>query len=230
MSDRSNFEPPAAAPPPADDPWRPLVLAIQDGHNVNSNFERLHKLTYRPVLNAFKRWGFGHEDCEELTQDTFNRVFTGIGSFRHDSSFKSWLYEIATNVYRNKVRALNAAKRAGREKSLEEFAEWSGEGEAHVPEPLMSSLPTPLDESLQHEREKALRDALSSLPPQMQRCLVLRLYQGLKYREIAKVMNISIDTVKAHLHQAKQRLKEMLQDVDDILPDGAAGGDDGGTS
>lgn len=54
---------------------------------------------------------------------------------------------------------------------------------------------------------ESLRAKLDQLPPQMRRCLYLRLYHDLKYREIAALMRISIETVKAHLHQAQNRLR-----------------------
>jgi len=63
---------------------------------------------------------------------------------------------------------------------------------------------------MDRERLQALRDAIDSLPPQMRRVLMLRLSFGLKYREIASMMQVSIETVKAHLHQSQARLKAAL--------------------
>jgi RNA polymerase sigma-70 factor (ECF subfamily) len=57
--------------------------------------------------------------------------------------------------------------------------------------------------------ERATR-ALQDLPEQMRRCFILRFDQQLRYREIAAVMQISIQTVKSHLHQARERLKAIL--------------------
>jgi DNA-directed RNA polymerase specialized sigma24 family protein len=50
----------------------------------------------------------------------------------------------------------------------------------------------------------------------MRRCVLLRIDQGLKYREIASIMRVSIDTVKTQLHQARHRLKERLQEYFDL--------------
>ena len=65
---------------------------------------------------------------------------------------------------------------------------------------------------IKRERSARLRSALQELPPQMRTCCVLRYVRGLKYQEIATVMKISIETVKAHLHQARKRLIEKLGD------------------
>ena len=71
----------------------------------------------------------------------------------------------------------------------------------------LESQPVQLDSVLGHEQRRAMRDAVRRLPEQMQRCLTLRLYHELKYKEIASVMNLKIDTVKAHLFQARKRLE-----------------------
>ena len=63
---------------------------------------------------------------------------------------------------------------------------------------------------LEKERRDKLDEAIQSLPPQMRRCVQLRVIKMLSLAEIAAVMHISINTVKAHLHQAKKALKEEL--------------------
>lgn len=67
-------------------------------------------------------------------------------------------------------------------------------------------------ERIPGDAQARLRAALDDLPPQMRQVLLLRMEGNLKYREIAEVMQVSIDTVKAHLHQAKQRLRKKLAD------------------
>jgi RNA polymerase sigma factor (sigma-70 family) len=68
---------------------------------------------------------------------------------------------------------------------------------------------------LERERTVALSQAIQGLPEQMRTCFLLRYDQGRKYKEIAVLMKISIDTVKAHLFQARKRLKLELTDPED---------------
>lgn len=75
--------------------------------------------------------------------------------------------------------------------------------------------PDPREEILARERRRKLREAVTRLPERMQRCVTLRIERGLKYREIAVIMQISIDTVKTQLYQARHRLKEDLQEYFD---------------
>ena len=71
----------------------------------------------------------------------------------------------------------------------------------------------PLDCALSEERKALIHRELEKMPAQMRRCITLRVDRGLKYREIAELMQISIDTVKSHLNQAKDRLKQRLGEL-----------------
>lgn len=77
---------------------------------------------------------------------------------------------------------------------------------------LSASEPGPLDDLLRREGSARFRLALLELPTQMRRVCLLRFEHAMKYREIAVVLEISIETVKAHLHQAKKRLEAILGD------------------
>jgi RNA polymerase sigma factor (sigma-70 family) len=66
---------------------------------------------------------------------------------------------------------------------------------------------------LEKERLKKLREAMQELPPQMQRAVYLRVVKELSVQEIAAVLNVSVNTVKSHLHQARRALKEKLSSV-----------------
>lgn len=170
--------------------------------------EALFDRYYPGVFHFFQNRGVPREDARDLTQDTFLRVYRGIGWFRRDASFQTWLFQIATNLWCNDVRRRTAGKREGREVSLDALAEKGRE----VPgEPAH-----PLDGMLADERRSTLREALSELPPQMRRCVLLRLDRDLKYREIASLMQISVDTVKSQLSQARSRLQARLGHLESL--------------
>ncbi|HWM94505.1 MAG TPA: RNA polymerase sigma factor [Thermoanaerobaculia bacterium] len=197
-----------------EDPSRRLVELIQKGIDAEAGSEQLFKLHDRRVRNFFQRHRFSPEEARDLTQDVFLRVFKGIGSFRLESRFETWLFEIADHVYQNELRRRGTTKRKGWEISLDTGGQ-SDEGEEAVFEPPPSP-PRALDQVLERERVERLSRAIQELPEQMRTCFLMRYQQGRKYKEIALLMRISIDTVKAHLHQAKKRLKlELADDPDD---------------
>jgi RNA polymerase sigma-70 factor (ECF subfamily) len=193
--------------PPVDDSSKELVKRIQAGEDKERNFERLYRLHYRRVFLFFIRLGFTVSEGEELTQDTFLRVYNNIGGFQHGSHFVWWLLVIAANVYRNEIRRRRAVKRGLAEVPLED------EETAGAPLAILAAGDLgPLDMALDQERRGALRRSIDELPKQMRQCVQFRIYHMLKYRQIAELMHISIETVKAHLHQAQERLKVNLVD------------------
>jgi len=190
------------------DPTLRLIENLRMGIDVEKSSRKIYELHSRKVIGFFRRRGFSNEDSEDLTQDVFARVFNAIDTFRRESRFERWLFEIALNVYRNKLRSLGAEKRVGQEVSIDDTPE-DDDGAGPRVEPV-SKEKGALDTMIARERRKALREAFAELPAQMRRCCELRYIHGLKYHEIAKVMKISIETVKAHLHQARKRLMDTL--------------------
>lgn len=181
-------------------------------HPMNYTPEELFQRYYRPLVAFFMRRGFPREESRDLAQDTFVRVYKNVGDFRGESSIETWLFKIAGNLYKNKLRSQGTQKRDAPEVSLE-----SVEG-LQVGEAWEEQAEDPLVAMLSRERAGILRNALKELPPQMRRVVLLRVDGDLKYREIADLMSVSIETVKAHLYQARQQLRNRLADYfrDDV--------------
>ncbi len=172
-------------------------------------FERYH----HSVQIFFLRRGFSEPESCDLTQDTFLRVYKGMESLREAQRPKSWVYTVASNLYKNELRSRQAEKRSGDEVSLEESLERgqpvffgvAEEGPGREPDA------GPLEAMLEDERSRLLHQALTTLPNRMRRCVRLRLERDLKYKDIATLMGTSVETVKAQLFQARKRLHEVLQ-------------------
>lgn len=185
-----------------DDPSEPVQEIIErlqaPGSPREEDFRRLFDLYYPRVLHFFARRGFAPQDCQDLTQETFLGIYRGIGTFRRDARFETWLFTIATNAWRKRLRHGTAGKREGQEVPLEP------EVGPDAKEPAAD------EDMLRRERSRRLREAVEKLPEQMRRCLTLRVYQEMKYREIAALLRLSPETVKVHLFQARRRLREEL--------------------
>lgn len=181
------------------------MAEIQAGIRPEEAYRRLFEIYSVPLVRFFSRRGFSQEECLELTQETFLGIYSGIPSFRGEAGFETWMWKIAHNAYRKRRRWRTAEKRTGEEIPLEDAGEptetlWPGAPAGREPG----------REALERERSRLLREAIEKLPGQMRRCLMLRVYQDLKYREIAAALRLSLDTVKAHLLQARRRLQEDL--------------------
>lgn len=170
-------------------------------------------LTYAHAVSYFfARRGFSPEDCRDLTQETFLKAYRGLPSFRDDAGMRTWILRIAGNVWKNALRSRQAVKR-----SAFKTVSWEASGSGAEVVDIADSVPhaagglgNPLDNVLDDESRKMLRRAVAELPPGMRRCVSLRIDQGLKYREIAALLQVSVDTVKTQLHHARKRLRDEL--------------------
>jgi len=189
-----------------------LVEEWQIASDPDEVFDRIFLAYYRPVYYFFLGRGLPAEESRDLAQETFLRVHKSLHDFRGESRFETWLYQIAGNLFRNTLRSQSTLKRDAPEVSLDDVVERHAEEQGSNGPILDSKAAGPLDTVLAAERAEVLRVALDGLPKQMRRCVTLRVDQYLKYREIAELMQISIETVKAHLYQARQQLKVKLAD------------------
>ncbi len=181
-----------------------------------ASFRMLVESYYRPVRFYFAKRGFSAEDARDLTQETFFGVYRGLTRFRREARFDTWLYQIAANMCRKALRDRSVQKRRSEieAKSMTDLPR-------EVAQPDEAADPAALGEVLRKERSARLRRAIAALPVKMRTCLAMRVYQELSYLEIAAAMRLSVETVKAHLYQARQRLKNELND--DSAPEAGQG-------
>lgn len=185
-----------------------IILELREGSNREANYKFLFERYHDQIYRFFQRKGLSREDCLDLTQDAFIAVHRGLRGLRDETQFQTWLFKIVRNIFRNELERRQAKKRAGRTLSLEDKPH---KPESRVIDRKSTDLKnSPMEALLQKERRKQLGEAINGLPPQMQRCVRLRVLKGLPISEIAAVMRISENTVKAHLHQARKTLKEDL--------------------
>lgn len=177
--------------------------------------EGLYRLLYPSIRALFGRWTQLPEDRDELTQETFLRIYKGIEAFRQDSSFSTYLFKVAKNVYLGHQRRKLTAKRNGIAIPLEDSTD-AEEGQPW--ESIPGTSPTQEEETLAAEQLRQVLEAIRGLPEQRRRCLMLSYFQELTVPEIAVIMRLAEGTVKAHLFQARQQLKELLSAVGIKLP------------
>jgi RNA polymerase sigma-70 factor (ECF subfamily) len=179
------------------------------GSEVEAHLGEIYGRYHRAIYAFFFRKRVPPDLATELTQETFLALVKGADSFDvRFGSFRAWLFSVAHNVYKQEVRRQAALKREAAEVSWDElasYAPWEGQSVVIAPER------DPLHEVLAREQSEVFRRALDSLPDQMRRCVLLRVDGDLRYREIADILQVSIDTVKAHLYQARQQLKGKLE-------------------
>lgn len=187
-----------------------LVINFIGGRDREEHFRLLFERFYDRIYRFLRRKGLSTEDCADLTQDVFFFVYKELECLRDISLFEHWIYKITVNIYRAHIERGTAQKRSGQTISLEEEESYSKElnkGALYTTDRDIDALKI----TIEKERLEKFHEAMRQLPDQMRRCAQLRFIDELSYQEIASTMGISINTVKAHLHQAQKILREKLR-------------------
>lgn len=167
---------------------------------VNERSGEIYGLLYRLTESG--------EEARDLTQETFLRAFQSIGHFRGESDLRTWIYRIAINQARNRWRWW---RRRRRDATVSIDAPQANGQPSLVGTLKSDNASDPERETLAHERERALRKALSSLKQVYREAVVLRDIEGFAYEEIAVALDISVGTVKSRLARGRQELRRKLE-------------------
>ncbi len=191
------------------------VTRIQRGEAVERHFELLFR-EYEPAIRRKLRCrGWHGADLDDLVQDVMLRVYRGLGTFRLDASFDTWILLIMRNAASNAARDRNTAKARATRASLDSLLEDDGERGPAMTEPAAED-DGPMDAALVSELKARLAAALEQLPDRMRQCLLFR-YQGYKYREIAEAQGVTVTTVKKQVSQGHKRLRPILGRFADLF-------------
>ena len=173
---------------------RELIACIIAGDQ--NAFAILVNRYQRLVISIVYRMTGQPQLAEDLAQEAFIKAWVNLPRFRGESSFRSWLGRIATNL------TIDHLRKAKPEVELTE--QWSTREDS------------PQASALKLELRQQVRDAVLEIPVQSRAALVLREYEGLSYKEIAEVLDIPMGTVMSRLNYARTRLRELLKP--ELLP------------
>ncbi len=158
----------------------------------------------QPVYNIVYRLIADNSDTANVVQEVFLKVFRSIGSFRAESSLKTWVYRIAVNEAHNHRRWFT--RRKGHEAGLEDD---QGDGITYE-QILPDHGPSPFELAADQQTRAVIEEALQSVRPAFRDALVLREIEGLTYEEIAEVLQANLNTVKTRIVRGRQALREQL--------------------
>lgn len=178
---------------------RDLVAAAAQG-DLDA-FEKLVRRHQTRLVGYLRGLTSTEVDAEDLAQEAFLRAYRSLKGFRGTSSFRTWLYQIATNVFRNwlEKRRNQAPVNAG---SID------------APPPGMDEPVEPMGEEnpeARHLQRDAIDRALAELPDDQREAVLLRDVEGFEYREIAEQLGVPLGTVESRIFRGRSRLKELLR-------------------
>ena len=165
-------------------PWRPPSWE----QIVREHSTRVYRLAYRLTGNR--------QDAEDLTQETFVRVFRSLGSYS-PGTFEGWLHRITTNLFLDQARRKQRVRMDAMGEDADRYASADAFG---TPERAFEH------GNLDHDVQRALDE----LPPEYRAAVVLCDIEGLSYEEIAVTLGIKLGTVRSRIHRARARLRVSL--------------------
>lgn len=171
-----------------------------------SLFERLLKEYGRRIFNVVYGILGDYDEAADCTQDAFIKAYEALHTFRGESQLYTWLYRIAVNLAKNRLRDLR--RRHRKEAFSLDQPSMLDEGM----ERQLSETELTLEElGERSEVQKVVREAIASLPYDLRVALVLKELDGLSYAEISEVVGASVEAVKGRVFRARQMLKEKLR-------------------
>lgn len=162
--------------------------------------ERYHK----PVINLIYRLTGDKANAEDVAQEVFIKAFNSLGSFRKQSRFFSWLYEITVNQCKDYLKS----KKPG--------------GGSLIENVNYENKPGPADKAASTDNMKRIQRALNNLPYEYREAFMLKHIEELSYEQMSDVLKESVANLKVRVHRAREMLAEMLK------PSGAGNSAGGG--
>lgn len=157
------------------------------------SFNRMVLENQEKIYSMFRRMVSSHDEADDLTQETFIKVYKNMSKFRNDSSAYTWIYRIAVNTGLNYLRRQKIRQTVGLDK-VNVVAE--------------------NDHSHSSELQNIyLKKAIKKLPSKQQMVIILRSYQGLAFKEIGRIMESTENAVKVNYSHALKNLNKIFDEM-----------------
>jgi len=166
---------------------------------VSRYWDRIYGMVHQLLRNQ--------QDAEEVTQDAFIRAHRGLVNFRGDSAFSTWLYQIATNLARNRYWYWWRRKR---DKTVSFDQPVSADNDTPLSEVFAADVETPGDITVTQELVDRIASGMDKLSPKHREILILRNVKNMAYEEISEILGISVGTVKSRIARARESLRATM--------------------
>ncbi|MCS6242876.1 MAG: sigma-70 family RNA polymerase sigma factor [Opitutus sp.] len=166
---------------------------------VSRHWDRIYGMVHQLLRNQ--------QDAEEVTQDAFIRAHRGLGNFRGEAAFSTWLYQIATNLARNRYWYW---WRRRRDQTVSFDQPVSDSNSTPLSEVFSTDMATPGDITVNQELVDHIALGMEKIGAKHREVLILRNVKNLSYEEIAAVLGISVGTVKSRIARARESLRAAI--------------------
>ncbi len=176
------------------------LVALSIGGDVES-FNQLVLRWERPIFALAYRVIGREEEARDVVQETFLRAFRGIGNFRGQAKFSSWVYRIALNLCRDWMRRERRNPILPSPEGVDVIELAAEQGPVESIEDLVA----------RNDMSKVVADLMTRLPEEQRTAIILKEYHGMTFQEIADLQGVPLSTVKTRLYQGLNVLRRHLQ-------------------
>jgi RNA polymerase sigma-70 factor (ECF subfamily) len=173
-------------------------------------FNELVELYQRRVFALVFRMLNRRAEAEEVTQDTFVQVFRSIDRFRGDAKLSTWLFRVAVNLCKNRMKR-NARRPSAGHNDLDSIADHTEL--SHAEGVSVGSIARPDELAEGKQLEQIVKVAINQLEPEFRRLVILRDVEDLSYEEIAAVTGLPRGTVKSRIHRGRAQLRAKVERI-----------------
>ena len=173
--------------------------------NQKIDFDEVYREFHPKIVHYVSRLA-GPDEAEDIAQETFEKISRSLGDFRAESKLSTWIYRIATHTAIDRLRSAEH-KRATVQRDLEDADNPEAQSDwiAHKPTPSERTV-------IRKEMSECVIEFIDNLPEDYRAVIVLSELEGFANKEVADVLNISLENAKARLHRARAKLREMLNE------------------
>lgn len=194
----------------SDEELMEIFCKTQNEHFLEQLIERYEYELYHYLKNFLG----DAQLAEDVFQATFLQIYLKNAQFEIGRKFRPWLYMVATNQAIDHQRRNKRHLHASLEKGIQ-FAGEDLEGISLL-EILPGNVPSPDKIFEAEEQRQRIQELVQRLPEPLRQVLLLVYYEGIKYREVAEILNIPVGTVKSRLHTAIKKLALMIRGIEDF--------------
>jgi RNA polymerase sigma-70 factor, ECF subfamily len=174
-----------------------LVVAFQSG-DIPA-FDQLVRRWDRKIQGVIYRIVGNHDEARDVSQEAFLKAYRALGTFKQEARFSSWLYQIAINATRDRLRR----RRRRTDLSLDDVEEREPS--------LRDAGPSALDLIESSDLSRVVAAAMAALPEEQREVVILKEYEGLTFPEIAETLDVPLSTVKTRLYRGLGQLRVRLE-------------------
>ncbi len=177
-----------------------LVRRVQGGEK--KAFDLLVLKYQHKIASLVSRFVHDHAEVQDVTQEAFIKAYRGLGNFRGDSAFYTWLYRIAINTAKNHLASMSRRITEGTD---------AAEAEQYATASALHDVADPQRELMTDQIALVVNKTIDGLPDELKMAITLRELKGMSYDEIAVIMECPIGTVRSRIFRAREAIDQQLR-------------------